>query len=72
MTEITSEAQPLKKKKWSKYPHGEPRDPERVREIARLRDEEKQTWHQIGLSFGMTRSGASLLYKHWRKLGWLE
>jgi hypothetical protein len=61
-----------KKSRVSKYPHGTPRNPERLREIARLRDEEKLQWRTIGPIVGMSAQGACLIYNHWKKTGWLK
>lgn len=63
---------PQKKKKESKYPHGAPRDPKKVREIARLREKEELQWRDIGPKVGITFQGACLLYNHWKREGWLE
>jgi hypothetical protein len=71
MADITCETIEPKKKK-SRYPHGEPRDPEKLREIARLKNEENLTWQQIGETLGISRQGACLLYHHWRMIGWFE
>ena len=72
MDDVTFEIPlPKKKSRPSRYPHGIPRNPGRLLEIARLREEEKMQWRQIGPLVGMSGQGACLLYNHWKKLGWL-
>jgi hypothetical protein len=72
MADLAYEEAPPKKKGISKFPHGAPRDPKRLLEIARLRNIEKLQWRQIGPIIGISGQGACLLYNHWRKSGWLK
>jgi hypothetical protein len=72
MADIAELEPPKKKSRVTKYPHGEPRDPEKLLEIARLRDIEKMQWRDIGPLVGMSGQGACLLYNHWRQLRWLK
>jgi hypothetical protein len=72
MADIMELHLPKKKGRVSRYPHGAPRNPERLLEIARLRDEERLQWRAIGPVIGMSAQGACLLYNHWKKLGWLK
>jgi hypothetical protein len=44
----------------------EPREPNKVMTIVRLRDKENMRWRQIGDKMGMTHQGPYLLYKRWR------
>lgn len=61
-----------RKSRVSKYPHGFPRNPDRLREIRRLRDEEKMRWRQIGPIVGISAQGACLLYNKWKEMGWFN
>jgi hypothetical protein len=72
MSDVAELPLPKKKGRVIRYPHGQPRNPDRLLEIARLRDEEKLQWRDIGPLVGMTGQGACLLYNHWRQLGWLK
>lgn len=72
MAGMMLEEAPVKKKgRVSQFPHGKPRNPEKLLEIARLRNIEKLQWRQIGPLVGISAQGACLLYNHWRRLGWL-
>lgn len=68
MADIT-ELPPPKKSRVTRYPHGTPRNRDRLLEIARLRNVEKMQWRDIGPVVGMTGQGACLLYNHWHQ--WL-
>lgn len=72
MTDVMTETRTARRSRVSKYPHGKPRDPEKLLEIARLRNEEKMQWRAIGPLVGMTGQGACLLFNHWKQLGWLK
>ena len=46
-------------------PSLEPRYPEKVLEIVRLREEKNLRWRQIGPMMGMSYPGAQQLYQKW-------
>jgi hypothetical protein len=71
MADITYEVPPKRKSRVSRFPHGTPRDPEKLLEIARLRNIEKLQWRQIGPIIGISAQGACLLYNHWKELKWV-
>ena len=48
----------------SKYPHGQPRDPEKLRLIIHYRDK-NLSWRTIGPMVKMTGQGACMLYQRW-------
>lgn len=72
MADLVEEIPSDKKKKESKFPHGQPRKPEMVREIQRLREVEKMQWREIGPLVGMSGQGACMMYIHWKTMGWLK
>lgn len=45
----------------------QPRDPKKVLEIVRLRDQKNMRWRQIGPHIGESHQGPYLLYKRWRE-----
>ena len=44
-----------------------PREPEKVLQIVRLRDNQKLRWRTIGNMIGETHQGPYLLYKRWQE-----
>jgi hypothetical protein len=44
----------------------EPREPEKVIKIIRLRDNENLGWREIGKKMKMSHQGPYLLYQRWR------
>jgi hypothetical protein len=69
MADITDEESHKRRK--TRFPHGTPRDPEKLLEIARLRNIENLRWRQIGPIVGISAQGACLLFKHWKELKWV-
>lgn len=61
-----------KKGRVIRFPHGQPRNPERLLEIQKLREIDKMQWRDIGPLVEMTGQGACLLYNHWKTQGWLK
>jgi hypothetical protein len=73
MADIMEIPPPEKKKgRVTRFPHGQPRNPKKLLQIARLREKEELQWRDIGPKVGMSGQGACLLYNHWRSLGWLK
>jgi hypothetical protein len=72
MADIMELPPPKRKSRVSKYPHGAPREPDKLLEIARLRDEENLNWRAIGPKLNISPQGACLLYNLWKKRGWFN
>lgn len=58
--------------KKNRCPHGTPRNPARLYEIARLREVEKLQWREIGPLVGVSAQAACMLYNLWRDRGWFN